>query len=159
MVRHLVAVEIDLEAEAVSGFGTVDAARLRAALLHVTRILGALALARPVVALGVLVRAARVRRGGERERGERSVRPVELARHEPPRRARRFLRGLLRSAIRSEFRISFKPETTLVTIEPGLFWSAVRAPDLFNLRGIFSCHPALRVRKGVRRDSAALESV
>ena len=89
------------------------------------------------------------RRGGERERGERLVRPVALARHDPPRRCCRpwrFLRGLLRSAIRSELRISFSPETTLVTIEPGLFWSAVRAPDLFNLRGILSCHPALRVR-------------
>ena len=87
------------------------------------------------------------RRGGERERGERFVRPVELARHDPPRRRPwRFLRGLLRSAIRSELRISFSPETTLVTIEPGLFWSAVRAPDLFNLRGIVACHPALRVR-------------
>ena len=85
------------------------------------------------------------RRGGERERGERLLRPVALARQDPPRRPRRFLRGLLRSAVRSELRISFSPETTLVTIEPGLFWSAVRAPDLFNLRGILSCHPALRV--------------
>ena len=85
-------------------------------------------------------------RARERERGERLVRPVELARQDPPRRRPwRFLRGLLRSAIRSELRISFSPETTLVTIEPGLFWSAVRAPDLFNLRGILSCHPALRV--------------
>ena len=81
------------------------------------------------------------RRGGERERGERSVRPVELARHEPPRRARRFLRGLLRSAIRSEFRISFSPDTTLVTSEaaPGLFCSAVRARLRLSLRAILAC--------------------
>ena len=72
--------------------------------------------------------------------------PVALARHDPPRRFLRFVRGLLRSAIRSEFRISFSPDTTLVTIDPGLFWSAVRAPDLFSLRGIVACHPALRVR-------------
>ena len=70
VVRHLVAVEIDLEAEAVPRLRAVDAARLRAALLHVARVLGALALARPVLALRVLVRAARVRRGGEREQSE-----------------------------------------------------------------------------------------
>ena len=70
MVRHLVAIEINFEAEAVPSLRAVDAARLRAALLHVARVLGALALARPVLALGVLVRAARVRRGGEREQSE-----------------------------------------------------------------------------------------
>jgi len=71
MVRHLVSIKIDLEAKTVFCFGTVDAARCRAALLHVARVLNTFALLRPVVALGVLVRAARLGRGGEREREER----------------------------------------------------------------------------------------
>ena len=80
---------------------------------------------------------------GERERGERLVRPVELARHDPPRRRPwRFLRGLLRSAIRSEFRISFSPDTKLVTIEPGLFCSAERALLRRSFRGILLCASA-----------------
>ena len=70
MVRHLVAVEIDFKSKTVPSLRAVDAARLRAALLHVARVLGALALARPVLALGVLVRAARVCCRGEREQSE-----------------------------------------------------------------------------------------
>ena len=70
MVRHLVAVEVDLEAEAVPCLRAVNFTCLGTALLHVARIFSTFALARPVVALGVLVRAARVRRGGEREQSE-----------------------------------------------------------------------------------------
>ena len=75
MISHLVAIEVDLEAEAVLGFGAVDAARCRAALLHITRIFLAFSLLRPVLTLRVLVLTKRVGRG-ERERRERRDVPL-----------------------------------------------------------------------------------
>ena len=69
MIGHLVAIQINYKSKTVFCFGTVDAARCRAALLHVARVLNTFALLRPVVALGVLVRAARIARG-EREHDE-----------------------------------------------------------------------------------------
>ena len=74
MIGHLVAVQVDLEAKTVPSFRAVDAARGRAALLHITGILNTFALLRPVLTLRVLIRTQRVRRG-ERERRERREGP------------------------------------------------------------------------------------
>ena len=101
-----------------------------------------------------LVAASRERSfGGEtlREDPEGRLGRYQLSRADPRRpvekgdqrdRPLRFLRGLLRSAIRSELRISFSPDTTLVTIEPGLFCSAERALLRRSFRGILLCASA-----------------
>ena len=70
MVRHLVSIKINYKTKTVFCFRAINITCFRAALLHVARVFSTFALARPVVALGVLVRAARVRRGGEREQSE-----------------------------------------------------------------------------------------
>ena len=92
MVRHLVSIKINYKTKTVFCFRAINITCFRAALLHVARVFSTFALARPVVALGVLVRAARVCCHAERERRER--REVPRHRVESLRR-RRVLRTAL----------------------------------------------------------------